>query len=78
MSNKEKLLQMTQQFDESQLAPIVAFAEIYFRELDEALDDAFCEKLLKEALEDPDNEEDYISEDEVLMKLGISKDELQN
>lgn len=76
MSNKEKLLQMVQELDDSQLAPIIAMAEIYLKGLEEALDDAFCKKLLMEAKADPDKE--TIPLDDFVKELGFDVKDLQN
>lgn len=57
MSNKEKLARLTESLDEKQLAPIVSMIEAYLSALDEALDDAYCQKLLDESKNDPESHE---------------------
>ena len=74
MSNKEKLLQMTEALDEAKLAPIVTFAETYLNMLDEAFDDAFCAKLAEDARNDSDKE--YVSEESLLAELGLNSNDL--
>lgn len=56
MSNREKLANLTKDLTEAQLASVVAIVEAHLTALDEALDDAFCLQLLKEAHADPDDE----------------------
>lgn len=71
MSNKEKLLQMAQQLSDSQLAPIVALAETYLKGLEDAMDEAYCEALLRDYENDPDKGE-TVSFDEAMKELGLS------
>ena len=66
MSNREKLANLTKDLTEAQLASVVAIVEAHLAALEEAVDDAFCMKLLKEARESEDNEctpfDDFVAE----------------
>lgn len=70
VSNQEKLAYLTKDLSEAQLASVVAIVEAHLAALDEAMDDAFCMRLLKEAHNNPDCAE-FVSEEEALRELGI-------
>ena len=76
MSNKEKMYQLADTLDEANLAPIVNFATAYLKILDDALDDAFCEKLWEDAQRDPDKS--TLSLEECMKELGLSEKDLQD
>lgn len=54
MSNREKLCQIANTADEQTVGVLLAMAENYLHQLDEALDDEFCRQLLRQAEADPD------------------------
>ena len=71
MSNKEKLHQLAETLSDANLAPIVNFATVYLKMLDDALDDAFCEALLQDYKNDP-NKGDLVSMEDAMKELGLS------
>ena len=76
MNNREKLAYLTKDLSESQLAFVVAIVEAHLAALEEAVDDAFCMRLLEEACNDPENAES-VPEEVVLQELGITIDDLE-
>lgn len=54
MSNKEKCLQLINTFDEQQLSTIASMIESFKAAIEEAADDAFCNQLYQNYLDDPD------------------------
>ena len=75
VSNQEKLAYLTKDLTDAQLAPVVAMVEGYLAALEEAVDDAFCMRLLEEARNNPECAE-FVSEEEVLQELGIDANAL--
>ena len=75
-NNKAQLLHLAETLDESNLAPIVTFANAYLKMLDDALDDAFCEKLWEDYENDPDKS--TVSFEECMKELGLNEKDLQN
>lgn len=79
MSNKEMALNLLNSFDESQLANIVTMLKIAKSIADEAADDAFCEKMYQNYLNNPDpHKHDTVSFDEALKECGLTYEDLQN
>lgn len=79
MSNKEMALNLLNSFDESQLANIVTMLKTAKSIADEAADDAFCEKMYQNYLNNPDpHKHDTVSFDEALKECGLTYEDLQN
>lgn len=79
MSNKEKCLQLINTFDEQQLSTIASMIESFKAAIEEAADDAFCNQLYQNYLDDPDpHKHDTVSFDEALKECGLTYDDLQN
>lgn len=72
MSTKEKVYNIIDGFTEEQLEQVLAMLNSVKKMVDEANDDMFCEKLLKDYLNDesPDKHESVTIE-ELADKLGI-------
>lgn len=72
MSNREKCLMLIDTFDEGELLNIAVMLQAARNAVDEALDDAFCNRLYEEYLKDPDPEKDEsVSIQELAAELGI-------
>ncbi len=72
MSNREICNAMLDKLSEEQLVGIIAAIQNAIDELEEAEDDAFCEKLYQDYLNDPDPEKDEcITLEEYAKQLGI-------
>lgn len=79
MSNKEMALNLLNSFNKSQLANIVTMLKTVKSITDEAADDAFCEKMYQNYLNDPDpHKHDTVSFDETLKECGLTRKDLQN
>ena len=76
MSNKEKLLQIANTADEQTLAVLVAMAENYLSQLDEAIDDAYSKALCEKADREYNPSDETTSLEDVMKELGSTKDEL--
>ncbi len=60
MSNREKCIGLLDGLTEEQLLRIIAVIQDAIDEMEEAEDDAFCERLYQEYLNDPDPEKDVL------------------
>jgi len=77
MSNREMCISILDNFGEEQLSSVAAILksikDTYDKALEEALDDAFCEKLYQDYLDDPDPEKDEtMTLEDFADSLGIS------
>lgn len=73
MSNKERIIELLEAVPEYKLGYILAY--IQGLTADEEQDDAFCERMYQDYLNDPDKE-DPVPFEEALKELGISMDEV--
>lgn len=73
MSNREKAKSIIDSIPESQMEYIVNMLQNLHMALEEAEDDAFCEKLYEDYLNDDDPEKDVgISIEQLADELGIT------
>lgn len=72
MSTREMINSMIDGFTDEQLKHILVLLSDVKRMLDEADDDAFCEELMRDYLNDTDPEKnDAVSLEEFITELGI-------
>ncbi len=72
MSNREKCNLMLDGLTEEQLVKIIELLQDAIDEMEEAEDDAYCEQLYQDYLNDPDPEkDDFITLEEYAKELGI-------
>ena len=72
MSNREKCNLLLDSFDEAQLVNIAAMLQAV-KDIAEAADDAFCEELYQNYLNDTSSDRDeYMTEEEVCKALGVA------
>ena len=72
MSNKEMAISIIDSLPESQLGYVVSMLESFRNAIDEAADDAFCEQLYNDYLNDPDTEKDEgVTIESLAESLGI-------
>ena len=77
MSGHEKIQDLTRNLTESQAESVARMIELYLHELDSIADEAFCEGLYQDYLNDP-NKGDTLSFTEALKELGLSESDLQD
>ena len=73
MSDRNKAIDIINSLPDSQVAYVLSMLQIFHSAMDEASDDAFCEKLYADYLNDDDSEKDtgMLIED-FAQQLGIS------
>ncbi|MCL1877767.1 MAG: hypothetical protein FWF80_02815 [Defluviitaleaceae bacterium] len=77
MTNRDECIAILDNFGEEQLGSIVvilkSMKDVFDKALEEALDEAYCQKLYQNYLDDPDPEkDDELSFDEAVEALGIT------
>lgn len=73
MSNRESCIKLIDSFTDNQLGALLNVIAAFKTALDTAVDDAFCEKLLKDYEESSDSDKETMSSDEVAKLLGIKE-----
>ena len=70
MSYQEQLVQTAQNVSEENARILLFLVKQYLLALEEAEDEAFCQKLFEEALADPDKD-DFVDFEEVCRLAGV-------
>ena len=74
MSDKERAVALLEYVPPYKMGYVLAYLQGLTA--DEEADDAFCENMYREYLNDPDRG-DFVSRDDAVRALGVSPDELQ-
>lgn len=70
MSNKDKIIQLLDDIPDYKIGYVLAYVQGIAA--DEEADDLFCEKMVKDYIDDPDSDKDKaISIEELAKELGI-------
>ena len=74
MSVREQIYQLTESLPEYKLGYVLAYIQgLMAGEAEEKADDAYCERLLQDYLDDPDpHKHDCIPAEQLARELGIS------
>jgi hypothetical protein len=70
MSNRERCVDIIERFPDEKLIYVVGFLENAYKIIEEAVDDAFCLSMYKNAKNDPDNAEG-MSIEQFAAELGV-------
>ena len=73
MSNREKVISLLDSVPDYKMGYVLAFVQGLT--IDEEADDAFCQKLYEDYLNDPERGE-TVTLEEVMKECGVSPDEL--